>query len=73
MVIIQRGKLCLLCPRGRKGVQKCGDGEGEVAMTSAATCQTPPSKGLGKLNVFPAVCAIVPKHMGDDVSTYFWH
>lgn len=49
MVIIQRGKLCLLCPRGRKGVQKCGDGEGEVAVTSAATCQTPPSKGLGKV------------------------
>lgn len=49
-----------------------GGREGEVAVTSAATCQTPLSKGLGKVDVLPLACTIVPKHMQDNVSTYFW-
>lgn len=53
----------LLCPKERKGVQKFEDGEGEVAVASAATCQMPLSKGLGKVNVLALACAIVPKHM----------
>lgn len=58
---------------GRKGLRSVGGGGGGVAGTSAATCQRPLSKAFGKVNMFPAVCAIVPKHVGDDVSTYFWH
>lgn len=77
MLIIQRWKLCLLSffsiPKGRRGVRDLADGGGgEVAVASAASCQRPLSKGHGKVDVLPLACAIVPKHMRDNVSTHFW-
>lgn len=49
-----------------------GGREGEGAGASAATRQMPLSKGLGKVDALPLACAIVPKHMRDNVSAYFW-
>lgn len=73
MMLIRRWQLSVGPEREERGSEVWAGGGGGVAGTSAATCQRPLSKAFGKVNMFPAVCAIVPKHVGDDVSTYFWH